>query len=693
MAFQKLGSTQNNTANRPEPQIGQPTVSISDISAVAVNRNRRLVPPPPPRHSPPSAADMQAKKDVHANTAKVESKLNHFSKPGNQPQIVRGRFGKDDMILARTAMQALDGVFGDRLLTNGKYDERKVELAANLMFGKHVLTDKKQMNPMSFATVLSKTVANNKPLDKPGLVSPKHLNSFIDARSANQQFFKHDKNMKEAFGLFQGIATNDRPKIIDQMDRKTINLSKMQKASLKDGGMMADKNAGKLGRSKWALTPKYVKTQLEKMNSDSPNAYFKKSFSSHDNNGGFISKTTVSMKTPSSFRTAPSIANKVSKQALNNYDSKLGDQVKSMPVNYQAIEVKTTVGQNPPKTVVYNNYGANFKGKDPQSSDAKCDKILGELFPVQPRSNIPVLLESKSMDEDQFNDSLGSNSNAPKKPTKKLIDLRILMPAKSDEVEMYGEHCQNMDKAAKKRGDVKFLGVHGMGHGTSVEHAAQKITKSLGISKKTLTSNDQLTEVRKEMDESFNTMPSKIREKYQPVYDAWKELSKGLGNKKNVIPFATMTAILSDAISDHSKSGHELKFAFGCKSAKDRTTAVLQGVMMLRPVIEARLEQNGSAAVDEYGNNVNDQSKKGGVNPNCVSELFDKNGKVILNNMSPDEVQVMKDNFDLTYLQMANKRNTGIATNNADYNLYTTFEKVPFVAKTLQEAYTTGTGG
>lgn len=148
------------------------------------------------------------------------------------------------------------------------------------------------------------------------------------------------------------------------------------------------------------------------------------------------------------------------------------------------------------------------------------------------------------------------------------------------------------------------------------------------------------------------------RAKYLPILETWAKLLGLLGDQKYVAPFLTHTVILQGVLG--------FQIWMGCKSAKDRTTALLAGLSMIRPVIDGRLERGES-----------------------IGNLFDSHGRLREAALTPAEVQLIGKLYDPQMMHAINHDTLGVDANIAGRVLTQgTFAELSFV----RDPHTVGVG-
>jgi hypothetical protein len=154
-----------------------------------------------------------------------------------------------------------------------------------------------------------------------------------------------------------------------------------------------------------------------------------------------------------------------------------------------------------------------------------------------------------------------------------------------------------------------------------------------------------IKKMREDFGTFFNAMTQKNKTEYQVVIDKWRDLSEKLKDPVNAIPFIALTAMLVDKFNDDEslhKQGTKVIDPFGCKSAKDRTTCVYLGaIMLLMPLLKFEM-----------------------LNPKPnLERFFYEHGPLNFDELRPDEQEWLRANFDPDYTHEVSKINTDTYTN------------------------------
>jgi hypothetical protein len=129
-------------------------------------------------------------------------------------------------------------------------------------------------------------------------------------------------------------------------------------------------------------------------------------------------------------------------------------------------------------------------------------------------------------------------------------------------------------------------------------------------------------------------------------WDALCDIQK-LKHERNTIPFVTLTLMLVKYInSSRHDDDPEIKITIGCKSAKDRTFAVIPGVEILLYLIKSRMQETTQETFDHEFNS-----------------LFSKDGYLNTSSLSADEEEVMSKLFDPRLFYVSSDYSEGVSTN------------------------------
>ncbi|HCR6924023.1 TPA: hypothetical protein OO666_003653, partial [Shigella flexneri] len=174
--------------------------------------------------------------------------------------------------------------------------------------------------------------------------------------------------------------------------------------------------------------------------------------------------------------------------------------------------------------------------------------------------------------------------------------------------------------------------------------------------------------IKNRMAELFNQSDISVRNKYSPAFDKWNELVDKLNHERNTVPFACLTTILATAINETLEGDTNVAVVMGCKSAKDRTISIVLGNSMLQTLLEKRLADSGE-----------------------IENLFDQQGYFSCDSLTPEELMMLKDLFDIRVLHVSNKFNVGLQGNiNTDVLQDSFFKNVDFIHE--YNSYTVGMG-
>ncbi|MTI43677.1 hypothetical protein E1178_08645 [Roseibium hamelinense] len=565
------------------------------------------------------------------------------------------RTGRLQEKAANDALNTLQDIFGDRLCDDrGRLDKGKLRIAARLVFGK--IRYGSGRSPVDLATALSKSVSarafqprgqmENGRLNKT-LPPVRDITPLVNNTGIDQHYFQRHDHLTRMMDLFDAKEQDSStwrkmPPSCRSLIFKTDHFTAITPHLPAKSKQAVDHQFGVMNPPPRTLghALSLPEQDFEQGRFNQPAGEFYANRIETAGANGQSQHTHVSLSSP--IMTAASLINKVA-------SGKLGGSapLKNLPVNYFEVGItRRCNAEQASKASTVFAFGSNFSGKDASVPPEKCKAILDRMFPEQPlaRGARPVL-EQKS-EEPACNRA---------EAEKVLIDLRVLFSAHRSEETIYTEHTTAMRQAAAERG-ITYLGIHGEGH----SHKARVNPRSW-FGTWQLTPQPQIEALKNKLIEHEDKIP----DDYLPIFNKWQELAGELGHERHVIPFATYTKILTDVIRQETDGAVDIKFALGCKSAKDRTTSVLQGMMLLEPIIQHRLTT---------------PDPDGGGPRDPLSGLFDRNGFFTASNLSPFERRLLDENFDLELLQGANDRNVGVPTNiNACLLKDSTFKNVPLV--------------
>ncbi|EMT7134997.1 hypothetical protein WMS67_002959 [Shigella flexneri] len=286
----------------------------------------------------------------------------------------------------------------------------------------------------------------------------------------------------------------------------------------------------------------------------------------------------------------------------------------------------------------------------------------------------------------------GIIGNVPKnnKPKTIIFDLRFLSAIKQkvflgSEKPLFVKHTAMMREACKELPQsVEYVPLACEAHShrsvalaktvaapimaTGVGLALMYATSSGPYYAQSLSGSPDIEMIKNRMAELFNQSDISVRNKYSPAFDKWNELVDKLNHERNTVPFACLTTILATAINETLEGDTNVTVVMGCKSAKDRTISIVLGNSMLQTLLEKRLADSGE-----------------------IENLFDQQGYFSCDSLTPEELMMLKNLFDIRVLHVSNKFNVGLQGNiNTDVLQDSFFKNVDFIHE--YNSYTVGMG-
>ena len=155
----------------------------------------------------------------------------------------------------------------------------------------------------------------------------------------------------------------------------------------------------------------------------------------------------------------------------------------------------------------------------------------------------------------------------------------------------------------------------------------------------------------------------------------WTNLMRNTETQSNADPLVLCSLILTDVFQEHKESTKkDVRLITGCKSAKDRTLAVVTGVVMTGAVVRNELAKD----TDEI-----DLGRIITVGPT---------GSVLnYGRLRTSEKLELADNYEPALMHASSRASTGVATNLNDRVLKEFAREVDFVKQ--DNSYTVSSGG
>lgn len=226
-----------------------------------------------------------------------------------------------------------------------------------------------------------------------------------------------------------------------------------------------------------------------------------------------------------------------------------------------------------------------------------------------------------------------------------IIDLRLLTYFLPGEMTIFDRHVSVMKQTADIN-RINYFAVNCDAHSTLNRCQGMNVRRDHG------SDHFQLLEGLKEF---LTIQMSRVRgmafhdPKMDVIFRKWNALCdiQNLKHERNTIPFVTLTLMLVKYInSNRHDEDPEIKMTIGCKSAKDRTFAVIPGVEILLYLIKNRMEEATQEAFHHK-----------------FHSLFSKDCYLDYSALSPHEKEVINKLFDPRIFYVSSDYSEGVSTN------------------------------
>lgn len=280
-----------------------------------------------------------------------------------------------------------------------------------------------------------------------------------------------------------------------------------------------------------------------------------------------------------------------------------------------------------------------------ESSVEQARRILQTMFPsrVSAASAVPF---AASADAVRY-PGMGAGQDE-----ELLVDLRFLRMfdwGGANDPKLFIDHQNTLQIAAEEMG-VQVFSIFCHVASDAREEMAHPLSKSPPP-----VAREMLAELTDVLRERFERLDEEQKRIYRPFFTKWLELSQGLTHLDNAIPFASLTLILQRVLN--------FKVLMGCRSAKDRTGAIIMGANMFLSLLLSEIIRNRGVWTD-------------------VSSFFrTKDGRLNWLALSAEQRMLLTLLYDEKLLHIFNFINLGVWTNVGPDTLLRFFAQVPCVAE------------
>lgn len=275
--------------------------------------------------------------------------------------------------------------------------------------------------------------------------------------------------------------------------------------------------------------------------------------------------------------------------------------------------------------------GSVFKGKLSKSKQNSPEQIEA-LLKGRALEQIKTLFPDAGISDAEALDS-----------DRAIIDLRLLTYYLPSEMTIFDSHLKTMKSVADEY-QIQYFAANCDAH--------SKLNRCHGLNSIYHSHESLLDEMRAFVMKKMALMRAQpeFDGKWNIVFEKWIRLCslEKMHHERNTIPFVTLTALVIEQINKQLHQGQPMvKLLTGCKSAKDRTFAVLPGVEILSYLFKIRMK--GSISEGEFAS--------------AFESLFTEKGYFNPGSLNKEEERLLLDLFNPRMFFLSNERSEGVPTN------------------------------